>query len=167
MDLMSTAQLLGNFGEFVGAIAVVVTLGYLAIQIQQNTRAIRYTARQTQTSEYAAFMDLVMLNPDLGKAHEIIETGPRRLPRIEGLSESESLTAARLLYRALSILSSQYDSWSQGLISDEAWKEAEAVLTGYLQSNATRALWRGAIHSMFSSGFVQMVNRQIETTPTE
>ena len=40
MELMSTAQLLGNFGEFFGAIAVVVTLGYLAAQIRQNTRSM-------------------------------------------------------------------------------------------------------------------------------
>lgn len=40
MDLMSTAQVLGNFGEFVGAIAVVATLGYLAVQIRQNTRSL-------------------------------------------------------------------------------------------------------------------------------
>ncbi len=37
MDLMSATQLLGNLGEFVGAIAVVVTLGYLTVQIRQNT----------------------------------------------------------------------------------------------------------------------------------
>ena len=36
MDLLSTAQLLGNFGEFVGAIAVVVTLFYLAAQVKQS-----------------------------------------------------------------------------------------------------------------------------------
>jgi len=29
MDLISISQLLGNFGEFVGAIAVVITLIYL------------------------------------------------------------------------------------------------------------------------------------------
>jgi len=40
MDLMDTAQLLGNFGEFVGAIAVVVTLMYVALQIRQSTRAM-------------------------------------------------------------------------------------------------------------------------------
>ena len=34
MDLMSASQLLGNFGEFVGAFAVVATLVYLAVQIK-------------------------------------------------------------------------------------------------------------------------------------
>ena len=41
MDLMTTAQLLGNFGEFFGAIAVVVTLVFLTRQIRQNTKAIQ------------------------------------------------------------------------------------------------------------------------------
>ena len=39
-------------GEIVGAIAVVVTLAYLAVQIRQNTQVARSTARQaiTQTT---------------------------------------------------------------------------------------------------------------------
>ena len=42
MDLMSTTQLMGNVGEFVGAIGVVVTLGYLVIQIRQNNRMLKF-----------------------------------------------------------------------------------------------------------------------------
>jgi len=41
MDLMSTAQLLGNFGEFAGAIGVIVTLIYLSIQVRQNTATMQ------------------------------------------------------------------------------------------------------------------------------
>ena len=44
MTLMETAQLLGNFGEFFGAIAVVATLGYLTLQVRQNTLAMQSTA---------------------------------------------------------------------------------------------------------------------------
>ena len=33
-------RLLGNFGEFVGAIAVVATLGYLAIQVRQSKESM-------------------------------------------------------------------------------------------------------------------------------
>ena len=40
MTLLETAQLLGNFGEFFGAIAVVVTLIFLTLQVRQNTRQI-------------------------------------------------------------------------------------------------------------------------------
>ena len=34
MNLMDVSQMLGNFGEFVGAIGVVTTLAYLAVQIR-------------------------------------------------------------------------------------------------------------------------------------
>jgi len=36
MDHQAFAQLLGNYGEFVGAVDVVVTLGYLANQVRQQ-----------------------------------------------------------------------------------------------------------------------------------
>lgn len=41
MTLMETAQLLGNFGEFFGALAVLITLGFLTYQIRQSTRQMR------------------------------------------------------------------------------------------------------------------------------
>ena len=43
MDHQAFAQLLGNYGEFLGAIAVVVTLVYLAGQLRQNTNALKST----------------------------------------------------------------------------------------------------------------------------
>ena len=54
MDLMSTAQLLGNFGEFFGAIAVVATLVYLAFQIRQNTLALKTSSLRTTKSQMIA-----------------------------------------------------------------------------------------------------------------
>jgi hypothetical protein len=45
MDHQAFAQLLGNYGEFVGAIAVVVTLGFLVHQLRLNTRALDESSR--------------------------------------------------------------------------------------------------------------------------
>ena len=49
MDHQTFAQLLGNYGEFFGAIAVVVTLIFLTLQMRQNTRATRASLRQNIT----------------------------------------------------------------------------------------------------------------------
>lgn len=57
MDLMSTAQLLGNFGEFFGAIAVVVTLVYLAGQLRQNTKALRSASYEHWNEVSSSFTD--------------------------------------------------------------------------------------------------------------
>jgi len=53
MDHQAFAQLLGNYGEFVGAIAVVVTLAYLAVQIRQNTKASQANAVDAAMTGYA------------------------------------------------------------------------------------------------------------------
>ena len=43
MNHQELAQLLGNYGEFFGSVAVVATLIYLAIQVRQNTATIHLT----------------------------------------------------------------------------------------------------------------------------
>ena len=50
MTLSEIAQLLGNFGEFFGAIAVVGTLVYLARQVRQNTAGVKANAYQMWVS---------------------------------------------------------------------------------------------------------------------
>ena len=42
-----TLEDLGNVGEFTAAIATLVTLVYLALQIRQNTRSVRSAAYQS------------------------------------------------------------------------------------------------------------------------
>jgi hypothetical protein len=54
MDIQATAQLLGNFGEFVGAIAVVVTLGYLAVQVRHSREATDANTKSVAHSEMIA-----------------------------------------------------------------------------------------------------------------
>jgi hypothetical protein len=57
MDHQAFAQLLGNYGEFLGALAVVATLGYLTLQIRQNSKMMKATVRQ----EWAkSSIDLIM-----------------------------------------------------------------------------------------------------------
>ena len=47
-----TIMELGAIGEFVGAIGVVVTLAYLAVQIRQNTRAMEGAERLALAQTY-------------------------------------------------------------------------------------------------------------------
>jgi hypothetical protein len=64
MDLMSAAQLLGSFGEFVGAIAVVATLVYLSVQIRQHTKQVASTYTQAMWERTDNRMMLTASSPD-------------------------------------------------------------------------------------------------------
>ena len=52
MEHQALAQLLGNYGEFVGAIAVVATLAYLAVQIRQSNNLENAESIRTTTQNY-------------------------------------------------------------------------------------------------------------------
>ncbi len=57
MDHQAIAQLLGNYGEFIGSIVVLATLVYLVIQVRQNTKVLE---TQTLESVMTGFNDLNM-----------------------------------------------------------------------------------------------------------
>ena len=62
-----TLEDLGNIGEFVAAIGVIVTLLYLAVQIRQNTRSTRASAFQEAMRDIAAASDLLASNAELSR----------------------------------------------------------------------------------------------------
>jgi hypothetical protein len=49
---------IGAIGDFVGGVGVIVTLGYLAVQIRQNTRAQRYESHVRSRTLIAEFQKL-------------------------------------------------------------------------------------------------------------
>lgn len=64
MTLTETAKLLGNFGEFLGSIGVIVTLIYLAVQIRSNTSATRANASFQATHSWAEVTQRLAALPD-------------------------------------------------------------------------------------------------------
>ncbi len=62
-----TLEDLGNLGEFLSAIAVVVSLVYLAIQIRQNTTAVRNSTFQEAIRDQISGIDQLNPNPELNR----------------------------------------------------------------------------------------------------
>ena len=61
-----TLQDLGNLGELISAIAVVISFVFLAVQIRQNTKTV-------QTSTYQAVLDSARSDTELILAHPHLE----------------------------------------------------------------------------------------------
>lgn len=70
---------LGNLGDFVGGLAVVVTLIYLATQIRQHTEALRLEARQRVAEAMRAHMRTRASTED----REAWERGLEAYPRLD------------------------------------------------------------------------------------
>lgn len=61
---------LGNIGEFVSVIAVVVTLIYLTSQVRQNTLAIERSSRQAISSGYRE-QNALLIDPNVSEAYSV------------------------------------------------------------------------------------------------
>ena len=65
MDHQIFAQLLGNYGEFVGAVGVVITLGYLAVQIKQNRTQTQSQIEQSLYEQWQTPAKIMADSPQL------------------------------------------------------------------------------------------------------
>ena len=70
---------LGNIGEFVGAMAVIVSLVYLAVQIRQNTRSVRTSTYQDIVRMVQEIDLLLASDPELNRIWVVGRKDPARL----------------------------------------------------------------------------------------
>ena len=69
-------EALGNLGDFIGGIAVIVTLIYLATQVRLHTAALRTASRQDISAGYRAQNDH-LIDPQVSEAYAV---GLRQFP---------------------------------------------------------------------------------------
>jgi hypothetical protein len=147
---------LGNIGDFVGGLAVVVTLVYLALQIRQNTAATRVeTVQHLLTSDTAA-ADSVIAGP-IPDILAKLEVGER-------LSPSE--VSAYTLYMRGPIT----EAWQVFYQKQNKMIErdvADALLGrfgAFTQSGLFRAVWNRALKVGFPVEFQEYVESQMNET---
>ena len=160
MDLMSTAQLLGNFGEFVGAIAVVVTLAYLAVQVRQsretlgaNTRALDEAHRQARVNALRelAFNWNGIIRDAMGSrdAAAIFLRGNRDIEELDEIEQQ--IFVAQLVpffNQSLVVLQmAQEGLLGEEIIGDDISEALDVLIGDLLRNNpGARACWQAIAH---------------------
>ena len=64
MDHQAFAQLLGNYGAFVGALGVVLSLLFVGYSIVQNTKATRAQTRHAITQSFMSIAEIICERPE-------------------------------------------------------------------------------------------------------
>ena len=116
-------EALGAIGEIVGALAVIATLIYLALQIRQNTAALASSSFESGISQANDFRLKIADSEELSQIW------------FDGLSDPHSLSdnqlkRFRILVAAfLDVVSVSFLKRDLNLFSESVWKSAEATLT--------------------------------------
>jgi len=139
MDHLTLAQLLGSYGEFIGAIAVVVTLVYLAIQIRQNTATI-----QTAESAHRTTIETELnkrfheWRRDLYTDAELIRIYRAGMLKPEQLEPVDWYRFYNLVYSQFLALGEQYQLSGQLVVKRGEYEDIYADLFRY---PGIRAFW--------------------------
>jgi len=154
-DLVKLEKL-SALAELVSAIAILVTLGYLAIQTQQNTAAIQASVRQA------------MLSDDMELIHQLIDY-PMLFTERSGDAELTDEDLVRLHANLLGFIRSRENQWLQyqnGVIDERSWRTYQSAIPGVLSSDFMRSWWRNrTARGDFDDGFVAAVNKILDENP--
>ena len=128
-------EAVGAIGEMVGAIAVIVTLGYLAVQIRQNTRTVR------ASTHHGISRELNELNIAFGSDPAVSSLLLRGSEDYSQLDHDERFQYTLLMRAAFGTYNDAFLQFREHLISGEVWATFRPVLAAIFGSPGAREWW--------------------------
>ena len=127
---------LANIGQVIGAIAVVISLIYVALQIRQNTNAVRSATAQAVHEHFANWYQLVAADSELS---QIVATGLRDYG---SLSEEERVRFIATFMSFLSYSQNAFLKWREKLLAPPLWMGWELVIMNLVCAPGGKAFWK-------------------------
>ena len=146
-------QDLGNLGEFIGAIGVVVSLIYLAAQIRHNTRAVRASAQQETTRDVSDFLGQVTENRDVAR---LLRIGLREWDKLD---DDDRMRFSMLLFRAFFNFQHLFSLNRERNLDPEYWAGQNEVVLWYMRQPGVRRWWPAA-KSRLNRSFVEYIESE-------
>jgi hypothetical protein len=157
---MMDLQALANLGEVVGAVAVVASLLYLAVQVRQGTKA-------QQTENYARALDRISaMQSRLSQDSEVSSIFSRGAQDTSNLTAFERVRFTWALYEMFDAFEFMFYTYRNDEIPEEVWARWSQTLAFWLTFPGIQAWWEVRPVS-FSATFSGFVETTIENNPTD
>lgn len=144
--------------EIIGAIAVIVTLMYLAIQVRHskesvdaNTKAIRAQAISDITRNVHDQMHMLVQGHDTAAAFQ-------RFATEDSLEPLDAFLIDSVLSAVFVARQNEYFQWKQGLIGEEVFRSLHHIILTILGSPNGRHWWQNEGRRMYAPAFVDFVD---------
>ena len=130
-----TFEQLGGLGEFIGALAVLGSLVYVARQIRENSRSTRLAAMQSAMLSAQNVIALPAQDRDLAR---VIRVG---LNSVDELTEDEFSQFRYWLFLMLRVNEDLFVQHKAGVIDDETWFARADTFRTVLATPGGRRIW--------------------------
>ena len=143
---------LGNIGEFVAAVAVLVTLGYLAVQIRQNTKSAQSASIQQ------ILQGIAEMNQFLGSAPDVTDLYWRGVFDPESLSEDEWHRFIHIASGMIRRFELMFLNHRQGFVPTQVWEAQENSLRRWFSTPGIQR-WFAELGESISAEFREYVEQ--------
>jgi hypothetical protein len=147
-------EALGAIGEIVGAVAVVVTLGYLAVQIRQNTRSVRAASHHAVADSFNRINAVIGADTSVGRIVRIGRTG------LGNVTEDEQVSLGFLYLSFFRVFETVYYQYEMGTADEHSFQSVERSLNAALSYPGIREWWLVNLYA-FTPGFRSHVDQVI------
>ena len=145
---------LKTFTEFVGGLAVVVTLVFVGFELRQNTRAVESAATQEVHANFSSWYASLQSDPEL------------LMITVKGMQDYSALEAAeRAQFIAVFMVFSSncqtaFYKWRDGLLDEELWSGWRQLSRNFFSTPGGKAFWSDRSY-MFGSGFREFIDTEV------
>ena len=151
-------EAIGAVGEAVGAVGVIASLLYLAMQVRSSTRASAVESKLASTRMYTDFLGTLVQSPEL---NELFLRGRKDLG---SLTPPEYTRFSNLSFQSFAFFSAGYFQFSHGTLSEPDWYESRAIIQFWLRGAGCRDWWEKVGRHMFGADFVGFIDAEIRNT---
>ena len=148
MDLTQLA----NVGEFIGGVAVLLTLIFLVVEVRRNTTASRRATQQSQVEQ------VITVNQHMGELAGLIAKANEGH---EGLAADERIQLQMLYTNYFNLWDTAYWNWRDGFLDEHGFSLWNNGIAGIMRGQvASRSAWSEIGH-FYSSEFRQHADELI------
>lgn len=137
-----TIQDLGSIGELIAAVATLVTLAYLALQIRQNTIQLQNNARDARASATTSYAQVeTTLTLQIGLSPVTASIWFKGMADLESLTPQEQDQFTLLMGAYLNHIRQSFYLNEEGVLAPDLWQLTEGVLRSFALQPGFRSFW--------------------------
>jgi hypothetical protein len=142
--------------QLVGALAVVISLIYLASEVRRNTRASQLAAMRLISDAFNRWIQQLAQHPHLTELYY------RGIHDFESLEGADLVGFSALLGQGFRILEDSYYLQAEGQLEARVWHGYKALVRDVIGYPGVQAWWRSRSH-WFSEEFANHINQLQQT----
>ena len=141
--------------EILSSVAILITLVYLVVEIQQNAETTQADTRQAMLASEQQYLQLFIDSPELS----LLTIKP-------DMSDEERIRLSYLLLTFVRMRESNWLQYENGTLDDVTWQTYRLTLIGQLRAPQARTWWQNfPVEGVYGSEFISLVNGLIANVP--